>query len=384
MINQTQQMVYRLGNLDLQQEKISYQMSTGKLLQKGSDDSMLYSREISLDDKVRTFEGLQTQIEKTTLQNNVADASMSQIKKILEYVKAELIKGNTATTTEEGLKAIASNLQGMKQNLYDLANTQVEGEYVFSGSDSSVKPFSQDADGNVSYDGNNKLRKIAVEEGSYRDRGINGFDMMMYPSSTAFKNQELTFKADDRIVDQDGSEWKLDNTTDPLNPILTKYDINGNVSSPAQIQAVTANGTIPETYKFTTPSTEGTKFEAKSNIFNLIDNTVNALKKVDNNGDPITVAQSKALISKGLDEVGRAFDGVNIAHADLGGKNRVFEVSLERVTSKLTQFNILSQKVGAADITKVAMEAKALELTYTALYSTINKTNQLSLVNFMN
>jgi flagellar hook-associated protein 3 FlgL len=36
------------------------------------------------------------------------------------------------------------------------------------------------------------------------------------------------------------------------------------------------------------------------------------------------------------------------------------------------------------DLTKVAMQAKALELTYTALYSTINKTNQLSLVNFLN
>ena len=41
MINQTDQMVYRLGNLDALQQKISYQMATGKKLEKGSDDSLL-------------------------------------------------------------------------------------------------------------------------------------------------------------------------------------------------------------------------------------------------------------------------------------------------------------------------------------------------------
>ena len=80
----------------------------------------------------------------------------------------------------------------------------------------------------------------------------------------------------------------------------------------------------------------------------------------------------------------KAYDAVNIAHADLGGKNKIFEISLERVSSKLTQFDILSQELGSVDLAKVAIEAKALELTYTALYSTISKTNQLSLVNFLN
>jgi flagellin-like hook-associated protein FlgL len=132
------------------------------------------------------------------------------------------------------------------------------------------------------------------------------------------------------------------------------------------------------------PAVDGTKFEAKTNIFDFIDNTVNALKKVDSAGNQISDVESKALISESLSNVDKAFDGVNIAHADLGGKNQVFQFSLERISSKLTQYNVLSEEIGGADLTKVAMEAKALELTYTALYSTISKTNQLSLVNFLN
>ena len=349
MINQTEQMFYRLSNLDALQQRLTYQTSTKEKLQAGSDDSMLYSRIISVDDKVRTYEGLKSQIQKTQVQNNMADSSMAEIKKILEYMKGELVKANTATTTADGVTAIATSLAGLKENLYQLANTQVEGEYVFSGSNSSIKPFEKDASGKITYAGDNQLRKVAVEEGSYRERGITGFDMMMYPSSTAFKGETFNFKEADRIIDQNGNEWKLNS---PTNDTLTKYDLNGNATTDT-ITPVTNDGLTPATFSVTLPNTDGTKFEAKTNIFNFIDDTVNALKKVDSSGNPISDADAKALIGKYVDEMDKVFDAVNIAHADLGGKNKIFEISLERVSSKLTQYDILSQDLGSVDYAKL-------------------------------
>ena len=384
MINQTEQMSYRLSVLDAQYQKNSYQMSTKNILQHGSDDSMLYSRIISVDDKVRTYEGLQTQIERTNIQNNAADSSMSEMKKAYESMKTELIKANTSTTSASGIAAIVANISGLKENLYQLANTQVEGEYVFAGSDSSVQPFEKDVNGKVSYVGNNQLRKVAVEEGSYRERGITGFDMMMYTTANATKSDTtLTFIEEQRIIDQDGNEWKLN----AGKTALEKYDSNGNLIDTG---TVTNTGT-PPIYtldllaKYSPdPIPDGTKFEAKTNIFDLVDRALNALKKVDSVGNPISDDDAKALIAKSQTELDKAFDGVNIAHAQLGGRNEIFESALDRVSSKLTQYNILSQQIGSADLAKVAVEAKALELTYTALYSTISKTNQLSLVNFLN
>jgi flagellar hook-associated protein 3 FlgL len=441
MINQTEQMMYRLSNLDAQYQKNTYQKSTGLKLQDGSDDSVLYARTIYVDDKIRTFEGLENQVKKAITQNNSADSAMKEIKKILEQINYELIKANTDTTTDDGKAAITASISGFKENIFQLANTQVEGEYVFAGSNSSIKPFEKDANGKVSYVGDNKLKKIAVEEGSYREKGITGFDMMMYSSSTAYKGESLAFKSTDRIMDQDGNEWKmrdpitsgnnltfssgqkiLDNNnkvwtlnasnqledslgnvnsatvTDNLNGTYTftvpasqsmrindivKYDTSTNQIIDSI--AITSNdGLTPVTYSATMPLTDGIKFEAKTNIFDFIDNTVNSLSKVDSAGNPITDAVSKALISKSVGDSKQVYDGVNVAHAELGGKNKVFEISLERISSKLTQYNILSQEIGAADLTKVAIEAKSLELTYTALYSTISKTNELSLVNFLN
>jgi flagellar hook-associated protein 3 FlgL len=378
MIRSTEQTLYRLDNLNAEQQRISYQMSTGKKLQEGSDDASLYTREIYVDDKIRVYEGIKIQIEKTNVQNNTSDSTLKEVKDLLSYIKSEVIKASTATTDDEARLAIAVNLKGVKENLFDLSNEQVEGEYLFSGSNSLIKPFEMDSNGKVTYNGDGHLRKVAVEDGSYRERGINGFETFMYTSNSALKGGTLNFKETDRIIDQDGLEWKLNAAKDTLE----KYDSDGNLTSET-ITPVTNDGGTPPIYSGTMPSVDGTKFEAKTNTFDVIDDIINALEKVDSTGSSITSAEALTVLQEGLGEVTKTFDAANIGHAKLGGRNKVFELSLERVSTKLTQFNILSQEVGAADLSKVAVEAKALELTYTALYSTINKMNELSLVNFI-
>lgn len=378
MINQTQQTLYHLDNLNAEQKRISYQTSTGKKLENGSDDSVLYSREIFVDDKINVFEGIKTQITRTNVHNNVSDSSLTEIKRLMEQVKSELLKANTSTTTPEGKKSIAVSIAGVKQNIIDLANTRVDGEYLFAGSDSSVKPFIEDANGKVTYNGDNQLRKIAVEEGSYRNKGVNGFDMMMYSSDVATSGDpSLSFKETDRIIDQDGSEWKLDATKTNI----VKYDLDGNVTTTTL--PLTNDGGTPPTYTANVGTANGTKFEAKTNIFDSLDSVINALNKVDSNGNPVSDAIADAALNTGINEINASYDAINVAHAELGGRNKVFELSQERVSAKLTQYNVLSIEIGAADLSKLAVESKALELTYTALYSTINKTNQLSLVNFI-
>lgn len=376
MIRSTQQTLYRLDNLNNEQQRITYQMSTGKKLQQGSDDANTYAREIHIDDKIRMYEGLQSQIEKTTAQNNASDAALADAKDLVAYVKTEVIKALNATTDDTAKLAIATNLEGVKENLYMLANEEVEGEFLFSGSDSSVQSFTMDeTTGKVTYNGDALLRKVAVEEGSYRERGVNGFEAFFYTTNSAYKGETLNFTADQRIVDQDGNEWELNGSGDAL----LRVDDNSIVHP----NSVTNDGLTPPTYSIDMDVTDGTKFEAKANIFDTIDSIINSLKKVDDLGNPITDDESNTVLRNGLTEITEAYDGMNIAHGKLGGRNQVFETSLERVSAKVTQYNILYQEVGAADLSKVAVEAKALELTYTALYSTINKMNELSLVNFV-
>lgn len=388
MINQTDQTLFRLANLNAEQTRISYQLATGKKINNGSEDASAYSREIFVDDRIRTYEGIKYQIERTTAQNNVSDSTIGEMKKLFEVVKTELIKANTSTTSDEGRKAIALNIAGMKENLLDLANTQVEGEYLFSGSDTSVKPF-DDENGVISYQGDNISRKIAVDDGSYRERGVNGYDVMTYPSSTARSGESLTFTQDDTIIDEDGSIWKLVDTAgdivppSTLSPIsIQKLNDDGETLDSSTSKAI--DGTNAPIYTVDVGSVDGTKFEARSSIFDLLDTITNALNKEDSAGNLISDDEASSILDESQAAFSDAYDALNVSHSKLGSKNQMFELSLERVTAKLTQYNILSQEIGAVDLAEVAIESKNLELTYTALYSTIQKTNELSLVNFLN
>ena len=83
------------------------------------------------------------------------------------------------------------------------------------------------------------------------------------------------------------------------------------------------------------------------------------------------------------DKTSKVYDAANIGHAELGGRNKIFESAEIRIESKLTHLNILMQETNGADIAKVAMQSKSLQLTYNALYSTVTKLNELSLINFL-
>lgn len=367
---------YRLGNLDNYQAKLNFQMG-GSKLQFGSDDSVTFGRLTHTEDKIKTQKGIVEQIERADVLNKTSDTAMKEVKLLLEKIKAEeLIKANTSTTSIEGLEAIAGVIEGYKQNLFNLANTQTEGQYVFAGSDASVKPFSMDPSGKVTYNGDSELRKVAVDEGSYRERGINGIDAFFYVADSASKGATLTFKDGDRITDQDGKEWVFDNVANTL----TKTNWDGST----QTLAVTPPVAPATEYTTTVPNTDGTKFEARRNMFDMLDEAISSLRGLDSAGNPtLTYEDRRAGISKAIDESTKAYDTAVIAHSELGAKNKTFEVSKERAESKITQLSILEIELGNSNLTEVATELKALEISYTALYSTINRTFELSLTNFL-
>lgn len=368
--------MYRLGNLDKYQAKLNFQMG-GSKLQFGSDDSVTFGRLTHTEDKIKTQKGIVEQIERADVLNKTSDTAMKEVKLLLEKIKAqELIKANTSTTSIEGLEAIAGVIEGYKQNLFNLANTQTEGQYVFAGSDASVKPFSMDAAGKVTYNGDSDLRKIAVDDGSYRERGINGIDAFFYVADSASKGATLTFKDGDRITDQDGKEWVFDNVANTL----TKTNWDGST----QTLVVTPPVAPATEYTTTVPNTDGTKFEARRNMFDMLDEAISSLRGLDSAGNPtLTYEDRRTGISKAIDESTKAYDTAIIAHSELGAKNKTFEVSKERAEAKINQLSILEIELGSSNKSEVAVELKALEISYTALYSTINRTFELSLTNFL-
>jgi len=413
MIDLTNQMSYRIGSLDVQNQRISYQMATGKKLENGSDDAVLYGKVVNIETNLRTYEGLKTQIERTTAQNSVADSSIDEVKKTLDMIKIDLLKSLNSGMTRPDRVAVAKNMEGMRDNLLSLMNTQIDDEFIFSGSDTTIQSYKKDDDfkinGQVEFQGNGHLRNIAVEPNVYRERGVTAYDVLMYNTDTTAIDDTISFTEQENVLDEYGNTWELNAAKDKL----VKHKEDGTVS-----QFVKADGTLVDEYltvtndggtpkKYTSETTasasanerisartgSGLLLETKHNIFDDLNIMINSLygystKQTDDttNGQKDAIIDDeevRATLSKTLGLMSEQFDATNIAHAELGGRNRIFESSLESINSKVTHFNILMQKTNGADMAKLAMESKSLELTYNALYSTVSKMNQLSLINFL-
>ena len=213
MIDLTSQMTYRIGNLDIQNQRISYQMSTGKVLQNGSDDSVLYGKYLNIESNLRVYEGLELQIQKTTAQNNVSDASIGELKHVLDTIKVDLLKSLNAGMTRADRVSVAKNMEGMRANLISLVNTQIDGEFIFAGSNTTIQTASKDVNfkinGQVNFNGNSHLRNISVEPNTYRQRGVTASDVIMYNTDTSAVDGAISFTEHEIVVDEYGNSWKL-------------------------------------------------------------------------------------------------------------------------------------------------------------------------------
>lgn len=532
--------MFNLGNLDKENLRITYQTSTGKILQKGSDDGAVFTKELYFDDKIRVYQGVHEQIKRAMTLNDSVDSTLANVKEELDTIKNSMLKTLNAGMQPSDKLAVATQIEGIKENFFSWGNTNINNEYIFAGSNSTKQPFEKDANGKISYVGDNVLKQVSVEPNSYRDRGVTGFDAFMYTSDSAKVGEPLEFLASERVVDNEGNTWDfpessgvgekldffatdtitddngnvwtlnaldskledangasidlvkfnggyqfknnlsngfqdgngdvvtsfsvakvsstqlvgasfnvssndvitdgvtgkvwtLDATTDPLNPTLSdgittltgtvnvgggydftntnanaltvssatsevrQYDRYGNLTG--QVLAVTQidngdgiadggddTGLLEPKYRTANVSDASLILESKHNIFNDLDDIITTLngKSLSDGVTPITEAEQNDIIRSMLDKMKATFDAVNIAHSKVGSRNKIIQDAGVNISAKITNFNILSLENGQINYAKVAMEAKALEMTYTALYSTISKMNNLNLVNFLN
>lgn len=376
MVSSISTIKYNLSLLNQRNEKVTYQMSSGDALQYGSDNSQQYNQILSVNNSVKSYSSILERMKLSNAYNTTSDTAVASMKDSMKSIQSLVQKALTATTSSEGKATIADEIESEKNTIYSLANSNTSGQYLFSGSSSSTQAFQKDATtGKITYTATNDNKSVNVETGSYSTQGVNGIELLYYTKNTAQVGEDLTFDENEIILDKDGNQYKLlDNDNDG------SYDglyLNGdNSNTPLSI---TDNG--DGTYTVNNSGT--TALQSKHSIFDDLDEIINALKQQDSSGNAITEDEASTLLSDALEKINTAYDTMNITHAKLGTRTASIENYKSIVQTKLTNFNILQENYSAADLTALAIESQSLESTYTALYSTINRVNNLSLVKYL-
>ena len=377
MISSINSIMYNLELLNKRNSKVTYQMGSEKALQYGSDDTQQYNKILNIENNVKSYGSLLDRIQSSSVYNTTSDTAVTSMKTSMESVKGLVTKALTATTNSENKVTIANEIESLKNTIYSLSNTKIDGQYLFSGKDSSVETFKKDVTtGKISYASTNDNKTINVENNVYNLQGVNGIELLYYTNQIATIGKDLTFDENEIILDKEGNQYKLVDTNS--DDIYDGLYLNGDTSN--STLAITANSDG----SFTVNNSTNTTLQSKHSTFDYLDTVINALKQQDSNGYSITQDEATTILSTALDKFENAYDEMNITHAKLGTRTASINNYENIVQTKLTNLKIFQETYSSADLTTLAIESQSLQNTYTALYSTINKINNLSLVNYLN
>jgi flagellar hook-associated protein 3 FlgL len=369
--------MYNLELLNKRNSKVTYEMSSGEALQNGSDNSQQYNQVLSVNNSINSYNSILERIQQSDSYNTTSDTAVSSMKTKMESAQSLIIRALNGTVSSSDKSTIADEIESIKDSMYSLANSSVNGQYLFSGKSSTVQSFQKDeTTGQISYVASNDNKTVNVETNNYATQGLNGIELLYYTKQTAQSGEDLTFDKNEIILDKDGNQYKLVDTDN--NGSFDGLYLNGDTTNTPLPVTNNADGS------FTVTNSGTTALESKHSTFDDLDEIINTLRQQDSNGNAITEDEANTLLSNSLDKIKTAYDTMNVSHSRLGTRTSSIDNYESIVTSKLTNLNILQENYSGADLTALAVESQSLENTYTALYSTINKINNLSLVKYLN
>jgi flagellar hook-associated protein 3 FlgL len=174
--------IYQKKNLDLNNQlfDVNRQIASGLKIQYAGDDVPVFAQTMRLDNEVTTLSQIKSSTENGFKVSNQTDTVMNGFNDLINRFRTLLLQASNDTNDDTSRNAIASELRGIESNLRGLANTSINGKYLFSGSALDVKPI----DDNGIYQGNNGRLDALVGSNNKQQFNLSGADLFLGENSS--------------------------------------------------------------------------------------------------------------------------------------------------------------------------------------------------------
>ncbi|MCF6266607.1 MAG: flagellar hook-associated protein FlgL [Desulfuromusa sp.] len=179
----TQMSTYRSiqFNLDRTSDDLNQlylQASNGKNLQRPSDDPASIGPILSSRTQIVTSDRYMDTIAGTQDGLNVLDGYLDATENLFVRAKEITVYGINGALSPEDSQALADEVAQLKTELFDIANANVDGKYIFSGYAENTPPFSGDP---VVYQGTSDHKLVEISAGQTVQTNLSGDELFMSP-----------------------------------------------------------------------------------------------------------------------------------------------------------------------------------------------------------
>ncbi|MGY3895427.1 flagellar hook-associated protein FlgL [Aeromonas enterica] len=183
----TTNMVYNrnLSSLNNANERLSTayeQLMTGNKFKTAGEDPSGMSQKMALTKEIDLFK--QYGVNGSLLENSLGheETVLTALNNAMTSAQTLIQKSNDSAVGSDDRMAIASELEGLQKQMFDLMNSKnSQGEYIFGGNQSKTQPFVKDASGNYVFQGDTGQRNIQVSptvQIAANDSGFNLFEIV--------------------------------------------------------------------------------------------------------------------------------------------------------------------------------------------------------------
>ena len=131
---------------------------------------------------------------------DIVDGYLDTVENIMQRIQEITTAAINSSLSDADAVTYADEVATLKEQLVDVANTQVNGKYLFAGFTDDTQPFSVDAvSGDVSYDGTTDIKYVEVGPGETVQSNLTGDVLFTDPIDVfaVFDDLEANLRAGD-------------------------------------------------------------------------------------------------------------------------------------------------------------------------------------------
>lgn len=380
-------------------DKASEQMTTGDKFATAGEDPTGMAQKLSLTSKITAFQ-------QYSVNGSLLDSSLTLEGTILDSVTTNLQSAYTLTQksvngamSDSDKKSIASELEQLQTQLYDLMNSKnADGEYIFGGNQSQTQPFVKNDAGDYEFKGDTGQRMIQVAPSvqiAANDSGLSVFqqvatrrtvssatatDLTIGVSSQSEFDSFFRNKYDFKIPAN--NQYKISTTAGP-----DKYKITGNngytqTGDYIPGESINFNG-ISLTMTAAAGSGPAQQFTldapTNDNVLNSLNKMIEALK----NSSALTEEEWTSTVANVQTHINNTLDRVGITQGAVGGRQN----NLDQVLTSNASLEVIATEaranVAEIDIYEAISNVSQQENALTMAQQAFSKVHSSTLFDYL-
>jgi flagellar hook-associated protein 3 FlgL len=161
---------FDLGRISEELNKANRVVTTGKRITDLSDDPVRLPEVLNIRSALSNFEQLGRNISMGSSWLAASESALTNVQDLISDAKALCVQMVNGTTTVEQRAIAAEKVQTTLDEIVSLANTEVNGQYVFAGWKTDTVPFDEDG----TYHGDNHAFAIKIANNTTLEIGSDG------------------------------------------------------------------------------------------------------------------------------------------------------------------------------------------------------------------